>query len=596
MKTKSRKLLSTLLTFALVFGLSAVMPLTASAEDGPFQVTENPIGATYMLNEVAVPLKATFEYDARTQLGTIESDTPIKVQWYWNNENSNTSRSNGFGESTVAYARQIQHTTTITPATDTVGVKYYYAVLSYAESAFVAASGQWDTVPREAVTDPARIEVIAPNDPEPEEYSFEVKKVDEDGNLLSGAVIALTPIDNDFAPNGPAQENTTINGYASFTATEGYYILSEKQAPTGYNAADEKYNIYVSPNGLFFYFATHLEQYETVTFVNKKIPSEPEPQIFRVKKVDEDGKMLAGAVIQLVPENTSGKSYEATTAADGYASFSVTEGYYILSEKQAPTGYNATDEKYNIFVSENGVFIVKSPNNIVPYTTVTFINKEIPPLNKEDHFAFMQGYPDNTFRPERNMTRAEAVVMFSRLLSKSMNVSIDYRNNYYPDVAPTEWYANQVGYMQKLGVLADYSRDGNFRPNDAVTRAEFATLAAHFDNLTLTGTNKFSDVPSGHWAVKYINSAAAKGWITGYPDGTFKPEANITRAEVVTLVGRMLDRFADSEYLTANAGTLPRTFSDLATSHWAYLAIMEASIGHDYIKDGAGEHWTAVYP
>jgi hypothetical protein len=128
-----------------------------------------------------------------------------------------------------------------------------------------------------------------------------------------------------------------------------------------------------------------------------------------------------------------------------------------------------------------------------------------------------------------------------------------------------------------------------------VTRAEFATLAAHFADLILVDTNKFSDVPNNHWAVKYINSAAAKGWIQGYPDDTFKPEAKITRAEVVTLVNRMINRNADSAYLVSSASSLPRTYSDLATTYWAYLAIMEASIGHDYTKDSAGEHWTAVY-
>ena len=128
-----------------------------------------------------------------------------------------------------------------------------------------------------------------------------------------------------------------------------------------------------------------------------------------------------------------------------------------------------------------------------------------------------------------------------------------------------------------------------------MTRAEFATLAAHFDNIVLTDTNSFSDVSNSHWAVKYINSAAAKGWITGYPDGTFRPEALITRAEVVTLVNRMLDRKADSAYLAANASSLPRSYWDLTPAHWAYLNIMEASMGHDYTKDSDGEHWTGVY-
>jgi len=321
---------------------------------------------------------------------------------------------------------------------------------------------------------------------------------------------------------------------------------------------------------------------------------------FQVKKVDEEGKPLSGAVITLVPnsdhqQEPSVKPHEQTTA-NGTANFSVTEGYYILSEKQAPAGYNATDDKYYINVNPDGVFIyTPGTNHFAPYATVTFVNKPIPGLNKTEHFQFMQGYPNGTFGPNNNMTRAEAVVMFSRLLTKTMSETGNYRNDYYPDVKAVNWFSNQVGYMQGLGVLADFSHDGRFRPNEFVTRAEFATLAAHFDNLALTNTNIFSDVPAGHWAVKYINSAASKGWITGYPDGTFKPEANITRAEVVTLVGRILERKADQAYLTANANSLPRKYSDVAGS-WAYLAIMEASIGHDYVKDSVGEEsWTKVY-
>jgi len=491
-KSKAKKLLSTLLALVIMFGLLAAMPLTANAEDGPFQVTENPVGAIYMINQTAVPLKATFEYDALAELGTIDSGTPIKIQWYWSYENSNTGRSNGFGENTVEYSRRIQHATTLTPATDTVGVKYYYAVLSYGKSV-TTTLGKWEVVPTEVATEPARIEVIAPEpepEPEPVEHEFEVKKVDEDGNLLSGAVISLIP-DSNYEQDASVKsyEEISVNGYAAFTANEGYYILSEKQAPDGYNATDEKYYIIVTANGVFFSFATHLEPYETVTFVNKKIPT----------------------------------------------------------------------------------------------------------LNKNDHFAYMQGYTDGTFGPSLNMTRAEAVVMFSRLLTKKMNESDDYRNDYYPDVDQKKWYANQIGYMQILGVLADYSRDGNFRPNEPVTRAEFATLAAHFDNLILTDTNIFSDVPDDHWAVKYINSAAEKGWIKGYPEGTFKPEDYIRRAEVVTLVNRILERAADKAYIAANLETLPRSYSDLTTVHWAYLDIMEASIGHDFIKDGTQEKWTAVY-
>ena len=490
MTRKSKRFFSILMTAMFTISLLVAMPLAGSAAEPPFQITEHPVGATYMRGDTAVPIKATFEYNAIASSG-IDSNTPIKVQWYWSTTNSTADRSNGLGESIVPYDRQIKHSITHIPATDTVGVKYYYAVLSYAESVSIV-TGEWTPEPREAVTNTARIEVI---------------------------------------------EKTTNNN----------------------------------------------------------------EQEFQVKKVDENGNPLAGAVIQLIPDSSytqsaSVISHEKTTSSAVYVSFSVPDGYYILSEKHAPAGYNIADEKYYINITQNGVFLVDlATKNTRKYETVTFVNKKIPSLNKDDHFAFMQGYPGGTFMPDRNMTRAEAVVMFSRLLTESMNNANNYKNSYYPDVPSTAWYANEVGYMQSLGVLADYSRDRNFRPNDSVTRAEFATLAAHFDNLTLTNTNSFPDVANNHWAVKYINSAAAKGWIQGYPDNTFKPEAYITRAEIVTLVGRMLDRSADSTYLTTNKASLPRTYTDLSTTHWAYLAIMEASTGHDYSKDSTGEHWTRTY-
>ena len=473
----------------------------------PVQVTLQPVGATYKLNEPATPLKATFEYDAMEPYGKVQdhaTEAPIKVTWYWSATDSNTGRTNVLSEEPVMYSRQITHTTTITPKTDTVGVRYYYAVLTYKEEVTIRvptgspAAGltmeeQTTYVPREAVTAPARIEVTTA--PGGSEHDFRVRKVDENGNLLSGAVISLVPnTDHQQEPSVITHEVTTVGGYADFTVTEGYYILSEKQAPAGYNATDDRYYINVNPDGVFIY--------------------------------------------------------------------------------------------------------TPGTNHFAKYEMVTFVNKPIPGLNDFDHFAFMQGYPSGVFRPLRNMTRAEAVVMFSRLLSEKMNETANYYNSaYYPDVRhpDLDWFANQVCFMHEKGVLAHFSRDGRFRPNEPVTRAEFATLAAHFANLELTSENKFSDVPADHWAVKFINSAAEKGWITGYSNGTFRPEANINRAEVVTLVGRMLNRVADEAYLLANVSSLPRTYSDIAHGHWAYLAVMEASIGHDYKRDSAGiEHWTAV--
>jgi hypothetical protein len=529
--------MSTLLALALVCGLSAALPLTASAEGGSYVVTEHPAGATYMQYATAIPIKATFELGAYHNASgpDVNEQAPMTIQWYWSDTNLNTNRDHGLGPETINYDKIL--TFTHTPDTSIVGIRYYYAVLKY-EAFEYTATQERISVQKEDVTNPAKIEVKAPT------YDFRVKKVDENGNPLAGAVLKLEPQPNADFPGGVPQTyevTTGTDGNALFSTVEGYYILSEKQAPAGYTATDEKYNIRVTANGISLYDPKTQEYttYETVTFVNKKAPGAAK-QDFKVKKVDENGNLLAGAVLALVPQEALNnqdllaRTYQATSGADGYASFSAEAGDYILSEKQAPAGYNATDDKYNIRITASSVSIV-NPQTQTPtkYETVTFVNKKIPTLNKEDHFAFMQGYPDNTFRPARNMTRAE-----------------------------------------------------------------FATLAAHFDNLTLTSTNDFTDVPASHWAVKYITSAAAKGWIVGYDEGgvkTFKPEANITRAEVVTLVGRMLNRTADSAYLAANLSSLPRVYTDITAAHWAYLAIMEASTGHDYTRDSAGEHWTAVY-
>jgi len=334
----------------------------------------------------------------------------------------------------------------------------------------------------------------------------------------------------------------------------------------------------------------------TIVVTSAPVITPPPTSDITAFKTDENDVPLAGATLRMEGFNEAGtpRVYSAVSNDEGAVTFTVEHGTYTLFEHLAPSGYNATNDRYSIMVSANGIFIIVG-DNMIPYEPATFVNRLIPVLNRDDHFAYMQGYPDGTFGPNRNMTRAEAVVMFSRLLNETMNLGTNYyRSSYYPDVSADAWYANQVSYMHQLGVLTDYSRDGNFRPNEPVTRAEFATLAAHFDNLTLTGTNRFTDVADNHWAVRYINSAAAKGWIIGYADNTFRPEANITRAEVVTLVNRILDRSADEAFITENASTLPRSYSDVPRGHWAYLAILEASIAHDFIRDGARERWTAV--
>lgn len=202
----------------------------------------------------------------------------------------------------------------------------------------------------------------------------------------------------------------------------------------------------------------------------------------------------------------------------------------------------------------------------------------------------MQGYPDRTFRADRNMTRAEVIAIFSRLLTEKMNMDQTYAAT-FRDVRGSNWYANAVGYMQQTGVVTGYA-DGTFGPEEPITRAEFAAIASRFDKLDAGDASVFKDVRASYWAGDYIASGVAKGWIKGYPDGTFRPEDYVTRSEAVTLVNRMTERNPDRSYIDGN-GSLLEQYKDLKKSYWAYYDIMEAVTRHDYVKCSNGETWTA---
>lgn len=200
-------------------------------------------------------------------------------------------------------------------------------------------------------------------------------------------------------------------------------------------------------------------------------------------------------------------------------------------------------------------------------------------LDKISRFAYISGYPDQTFRPERHMTRAEATAMFARLMLQKAPSDVIYPSS-FTDVNPKDWYAQAIGYMNHLGVVSGYS-DGTFRPNAPITRAEFAVLASRFDALSTGVPNPFSDVSDKHWASAFIASASVKGWINGYPDGTFKPNLPIKRSEVVALVNSMLSRKFDKALLVAYP-QLYRMYSDLLEAHWAFHDILEASMTDNF--------------
>lgn len=305
-----------------------------------------------------------------------------------------------------------------------------------------------------------------------------------------------------------------------------------------------------------------------------------------VNKTDALGKPLAGASFVL-KDSRGREAYQATSNASGIVRFTkVDSGTYTLLEKAAPEDYVISDKTYELTVSGSRVTMDGKT-----YSPVTFVNRRAAELNRRDHYAFLVGYADGTFGPERNMTRAEVTTMFARLLTEQIEADKTYSST-FNDVAKDCWAANYIGYMQQFGIVTGYE-DGSFRPDAPVTRAEFAAIASRFEKLT-QGSASFTDVPDTHWAVRYINFAATRGWVTGYEDGTFKPEHSITRAEVAAVTCRLLERSADQTYIRSHIGEL-RTFADVTESHWAYWYAMEAANGHDYTKSGGSENWSRTH-
>lgn len=195
-------------------------------------------------------------------------------------------------------------------------------------------------------------------------------------------------------------------------------------------------------------------------------------------------------------------------------------------------------------------------------------------LNKAGHYSYLTGYPDGTFAPNKGMTRAEVASLFTRLLKDRPLKGQSYKAGLI-DVHAGDWYADAVGYAVQKGIVSGYP-DGTFKPDQAISRAEFAAIAARFAEMTGQQSPAFSDLASTHWSYQAIRQVAANGWLSGYPDGAFRPDQAITRAEVATISNRMLNRTPDLDRLKAQKDKLPH-FSDVGSGDWFYGAIMEAS-------------------
>ena len=268
-------------------------------------------------------------------------------------------------------------------------------------------------------------------------------------------------------------------------------------------------------------------------------------------------------------------------------------GWYANAEfsgdavTQLPAAFPAGTTTY--YAKWNAIYVPYYPP--VP-PTVKIEDDDALGLNTTDHFAYIVGYGNGEVRPQNNITRAEVATIFFRLLTDDVRDENLTKTNRYSDVAATSWYNTAVSTLSSMGIITGYP-DGTFRPNAAITRAEFAAIAARFDNDGDKTAAKFSDIAT-HWAKDEISIAYNNGWITGYPDGTFGPQRDITRAETMTLVNRVLNRQPETE-----DDLLPNmtVWTDNANPKaWYYLAVQEATNSHYYKfkTNSKYEKWTEL--
>ena len=300
----------------------------------------------------------------------------------------------------------------------------------------------------------------------------------------------------------------------------------------------------------------------------------------RLTKLDAgDGTPLSGAKFELWRVGTRSDTrlgvYETNRYGWTQAEVSQSGDYYWV-ETVPPEGYQLGGGKH--------------PTNTGKNSRITVYNTEaaVPALFTDDHYAYIVGGPDGTVRPNDSMTRAGVATIFFRLLKDSVRDANLLTGCTYTDVPDGHWANTAISTMTGLDIVRGYDAAA-FGPGDPITRAQFAAICARFDTGKSNGSRTFSDI-EGHWAKAYIERAAELGWISGFQDGTFRPDAYITRAQAVTMINRMLNRVPEDP-----SDLLPgmNVWPDCGPGDWFYLAIQEATNSHDYRrKAGSYETWT----
>ena len=366
-------------------------------------------------------------------------------------------------------------------------------------------------------------------------------------------------------------EGSSYEGYNDYylVVVFGYHVVNGKKADTPF---------YLSANngiGVGNANATHGPHLLQVKVDEVRIIT---------ATADEHGKIAPAAGTITVPK---GKSETFTITPDsGYRIKDVLVDGKSVGAVSTYTFENVVDNH-----TIHATFARKhTPTPSTP--TVEIPDDDALGLNTTDHFAYIVGYGNGEVRPQNNITRAKVATIFFRLLTDDVRDENLTKTNRYSDVAATSWYNTAVSTLSSMGIITGYP-DGTFRPNAAITRAEFAAIAARFDNDGDKTAAKFSDIAT-HWAKDEISIAYNNGWITGYPDGTFGPQRDITRAETMTLVNRVLNRQPETE-----DDLLPNmtVWTDNANPKaWYYLAVQEATNSHyyEFKTNSQYEKWTAL--
>ena len=285
---------------------------------------------------------------------------------------------------------------------------------------------------------------------------------------------------------------------------------------------------------------------------------------------------------ELAPEYSQKHDYDTTVKVKSPS----IPGYKFYDKNDETVVVTMPDEDVTYIV----YYVRKTGNGGGTYDSPNKTKKTSPALtlNTADHFAFINGYPDGSVQPEGNVTRAEVAAILYRVMDADCVKTYETTRCSFSDVVRGDWFNLYVATLENAGVIVDTRTNGKFRPNEAITRAELAAMLAQFADIK-SAANSFNDVSARHWASDEIAVCAKMGWINGYPDGSFRPDATITRAEMMAMINRALDRTPKS---VSDLLSGMKTWSDNAnTGAWYYLDVQEATNSHTYTKSGTHETW-----